>query len=171
MLAGKNQYGNTDNISISTDFFAEPKPRKKKADAGTSRAYTLTLLKNERPDLFEKVCAKELTANRAATGKDGNAAEVEARRKGDAGEVIQFLREQSVINDGLLDTDTNRTLHISEIHASPQWLWSALVKQMVESGWTVQVTRDKVGAFKEVADPPGRSGCKATKNQTADNFR
>ena len=61
--------------------------------------------------------------------------------------------EQSVINDGLLDTDTNRTLHLSEIHAAPNWLWSALVKQMIESGWTVQVTRDKVGAFKEVADP------------------
>ena len=91
---------------------------------------------------------------RAATGKDGNAAEVEARRKGDAGEVIQFLREQSVINDGLLDTDTNRTLHIAEIHAAPKWLWPALVRQMIESGWTVQVTRDKVGAFKEVADPP-----------------
>ena len=90
---------------------------------------------------------------RAATGKDGNAAEVEARRKGDAGEVIQFLREQSVINDGLLDTDTNRTLHIAEIHAAPHWLWVALVKQMIESGWTVQVTRDKTAAFKEVADP------------------
>lgn len=63
---GKNQYGNTDNISISTDFFAPAVPAKKKADAGTSRAYTLTRLKNERPDLFEKVCAKELTANRAA---------------------------------------------------------------------------------------------------------
>lgn len=112
----KSEKTKADNISISTDFFAPAVPAKKKADAGTSRAYTLTRLKNERPDLFEKVCAKELTANRAATGKDGGAAEVEARRKGDAGEVIQFLREQSVINDGLLDTDTNRTLHIAEIH-------------------------------------------------------
>ena len=46
-----------------------------------------------------------------------------------------------------------RYKHLYEIHAAPQWLWSALVKQMIESGWTVQVTRDKVGAFKEVADP------------------
>ena len=27
---------------------------------------------------------------------------------------------------------------LATIHAAPQWLWSALVKQMVESGWTVQ---------------------------------
>ena len=28
--------------------------------------------------------------------------------------------------------------NLAEIHAAPNWLWSALVKQMVESGWTVQ---------------------------------
>ena len=44
--------------------------------------------------------------------------------------------------------------NLAEIHVAPQWLWSALVKQMVESGWTVQVTRDKVGAFKDVGDVP-----------------
>ena len=53
-------------------------------------------------------------------------------------------------HDGLRDSWSQ----LSVIHAAPNWLWSALVKQMVESGWTVQVTRDKVGAFKEVADPP-----------------
>ena len=135
-IAGReeNQYGNTDNVSICSDLFAEPKPRKKKADAGTSRAYTLTRLKNERPDLFEKVCAKELTANRAATGKDGGAATKEGQIRGNAGEVLNFLMEQSAIDGILLDSETNRTLHLSEIHAAPNWLWSALVKQMVESG-------------------------------------
>ena len=135
-IAGReeNQYGNTDNISISTDFFAPAVPAKKKADAGTSRAYTLTRLKNERPDLFEKVCAKELTANRAATGKDGGAAEIEAKRRGDAGEVLQYLMEQSYHMERLLDPDTNLTRNLAEIHAAPQWLWTALVKQMVESG-------------------------------------
>jgi len=58
VVAGKggnngNQYtkaesGNADNISIATDLFTEPESRKKKADAGTSRAYTLCRLKNER---------------------------------------------------------------------------------------------------------------------------
>ena len=134
MLAGKNQYGKADNVSIATDLFAPAVPAKKKADAGTSRAYTLTRLKNERPDLFEKVCAKELTANRAATGKDGGAAEIEAKRRGDAGEVLQYLIEQSVDIATLLDPETNRTYHLAEIHAAPQWLWTALVKQMVESG-------------------------------------
>src|SRR5438105_605628 len=34
---------------------------------GTSRPYTLERLKNERPDLFERVKAKQLSANAAAT--------------------------------------------------------------------------------------------------------
>lgn len=37
-----------------------------KAKQGTSRSYTLNRLKRERPDLFEKVCAGELSANAAA---------------------------------------------------------------------------------------------------------
>ena len=135
-IAGReeNQYGNTDNISISTDFFAPAVPAKKKADTGNSRAYTLTRLKNERPDLFEKVCAKELTANRAATGKDGNVATKEGQIRGNAGEVLQYLIEQSYHMERLLDPDTNLTRNLSEIHAAPNWLWSALVKQMIESG-------------------------------------
>lgn len=44
--------------------------------------------------------------------------------------------------------------NLAEIHAAPHWLWSALVKQMIESGWTVQVTRDKTAAFKDIPDPP-----------------
>jgi len=63
---GNNQVGNNNNIIISTDLFTEPEPATKKSTQGTSRAYTLTRLKNERPDLFERVVAKELTANGAA---------------------------------------------------------------------------------------------------------
>ena len=37
--------------------------------------------------------------------------------------------------------------NLAEIHAAPQWLWSALVKAMLESGWTVQVTRDVESAL------------------------
>lgn len=43
---------------------------------------------------------------------------------------------------------------LAEIHAAPHWLWTALVKAMVESGWTVQVTRDKVKQYKDVDSPP-----------------
>ena len=67
-LTGNNQYGNTNNVSISTDLFVDPEPAKKKADAGTSRAYALTRLKKERPDLFDRVCAKELSANAEGVG-------------------------------------------------------------------------------------------------------
>lgn len=42
------------------------KPAAKKAVQGNSRAYTLTRLKKERPDLFESVAAGELSANAAA---------------------------------------------------------------------------------------------------------
>ena len=62
----QNAKTNADNISIRSDLLTVPEPTKEKADAGTSRAYTLVRLKNERPDLFSKVCAKELTANAAA---------------------------------------------------------------------------------------------------------
>jgi protein gp37/ParB-like chromosome segregation protein Spo0J len=44
--------------------------------------------------------------------------------------------------------------NLAEIHTAPRWLWAALVKVMIEDGWTVAVTRDKVGAFKDVAEPP-----------------
>ena len=60
----KSENIKADNISLDSDLFT--KPAKKKADAGTSRAYTLVRLKNERPDLFDRVVAKELTANAAA---------------------------------------------------------------------------------------------------------
>jgi hypothetical protein len=66
---GSNQHQkvvNADNVSIDQDLFPPPKPPKKKAVAGNSCDYTLVRLKNERPDLFERVVAKELTANRAA---------------------------------------------------------------------------------------------------------
>jgi hypothetical protein len=63
---GNNQYGNGDNVTISTDLFDKPEPSKPQAERGNSRAYALTRLKKERPDLFDRVAAKELTANRAA---------------------------------------------------------------------------------------------------------
>lgn len=67
---------------------------------------------------------------RAATGKDGKSAESESVRKGAAGEVLQYLIEQSCDIEGLLDPETNRTYHLAEIHAAPQWLWAALVRQI-----------------------------------------
>ena len=44
--------------------------------------------------------------------------------------------------------------NLAEIRSAPNWLWSALVKQMIESGWTVQVTRDKVASFKDCPAVP-----------------
>ncbi len=36
--------------------------------------------------------------------------------------------------------------NLAEIHAAPEWLWAALVGRMVEGGWTVAVTRERVAA-------------------------
>ena len=65
---GSNQYKevNNNNIIIDRDLFTEPESASKKSTQGTSRAYTLTRLKKERPDLFDRVAANELTANAAA---------------------------------------------------------------------------------------------------------
>jgi hypothetical protein len=62
----KSEEIKTDNISLDSDLFASPKPHKKKADAGNSRAYTLTRLESEHPDLFERVISGELSAHAAA---------------------------------------------------------------------------------------------------------
>lgn len=40
--------------------------------------------------------------------------------------------------------------NLAEIHAAPEWLWSALVNQMLADQWTVAKTREKVAAFKEI---------------------
>ncbi|MFZ4539419.1 hypothetical protein, partial [Propionivibrio sp.] len=48
-------------------------------------------------------------------GKRGDAAKSDARRIGDAGEVIVYLQSQSFHMETLLDPETNRTLHLCEI--------------------------------------------------------
>jgi len=53
MTAPKHLHADTDNVSI-------------KPGHGNSLAYTLDRLKRERPDLFDKVVAKEISANAAA---------------------------------------------------------------------------------------------------------
>lgn len=46
---------------------------------------------------------------------------------------------------------------IGEIHAAPDWLWTALVQQMIADGWTVVTTREKVSAFKDCPATPAWS--------------
>lgn len=42
--------------------------------------------------------------------------------------------------------------NLAEIHAAPEWLWPALVGQMIGDSWTVAVTRDKVKSVKSDLD-------------------
>lgn len=44
--------------------------------------------------------------------------------------------------------------NLAEIHAAPQWLWAAMVARMLEGQWTVATTRQTVGNYKGLADPP-----------------
>lgn len=52
-------------------------------------------------------------------------------------------------------TDQFRSL--SEIHAAPKWLWSALVSRMIADGWTVEATRKAVAGVKDAPEPPAWS--------------
>jgi ParB/RepB/Spo0J family partition protein len=52
------------------------------------------------------------------------------------------------------DVSTDSWRNMAAIHAAPEWLWPALVEKMVEDGWTVAATREKVGKCKAWAEPP-----------------
>ena len=62
----KSENIKSNNITLDSDLFTEPESESDKPKRGTGRAYTLARLKRERPDLFEKVAAKEMSANAAA---------------------------------------------------------------------------------------------------------
>ena len=64
--ASKNKETTDNNVISCSNHFTPPAKPKRNTRQGNSRAYTLVRLKNERPDLFAQVCAKELTANAAA---------------------------------------------------------------------------------------------------------
>jgi ParB/RepB/Spo0J family partition protein len=44
--------------------------------------------------------------------------------------------------------------NLAELHASPRWLWAALVAKMLADSWTVAVTREKVAKCKDWIAPP-----------------
>lgn len=54
-----------------------------------------------------------------------------------------------------------RTKHLAEIHSASSWLWPALAAELVARGWTVEATRGKVAALKEVPQPPEWSNAEA----------
>ena len=41
----------------------------------------------------------------------------------------------------------NRSKHLAEIHAAPEWLWIALGKQTIKDGWNAVLTNSKVAAM------------------------
>ena len=66
---------------------------------------------------------------------------------------VQAWRVWSVLhvqNEAIRDAWRNLTT----IASAPSWLHNALAKQMLESNWTVVVTRDKVKQYKDVDFPP-----------------
>ena len=59
-----------------------------------------------------------------------------------------------VMPHGITDPTSVDWRNLAEIHAAPQWLWTALVRQMIADSWTVATTREKTSAFKECPSPP-----------------
>lgn len=47
-----------------------------------------------------------------------------------------------------------RTKHLIEIHAAPQWLWQGLVAVPLAKGWTVELTKSAVRRVKDAVEPP-----------------
>jgi hypothetical protein len=47
------------------------------------------------------------------------------------------------------------TKHLAELHAAAEWLWPALVDNLLEGAWTVEISRALASRFKHVPDPPG----------------
>ena len=43
---------------------------------------------------------------------------------------------------------------VAEIHAAPQWLWSALVTKLLAEAWTVEKTREHVKRIQKLEAPP-----------------
>lgn len=86
----------------------------------------------------------------AATGKEGKAAEHDAKRAGDAGEVIAHLLEQSPNDGGLLDPDSNRRLHLCEIKQCSPEHWPMLAELLVEHEWSVKDCKAAVERVRNV---------------------
>jgi len=89
----------------------------------------------------------------ASTGKEGNAAETEGRRKGAVGEFLLWLEEQSVHVDGLLDPEVNLTRHLAAIHKTPSQYWQQLTELLIENEWSVKQTEEICKAIKDIEIP------------------
>jgi len=63
---------------------------------------------------------------------------------------FRVLAEGHVSHEDVRDSWRN----LAEIHAAPEWLWGALVEEMVSDAWTVQKTRERVSQCKEWKAPP-----------------
>ena len=80
----------------------------------------------------------------AATGKSEGAAKNDGQRSGDAGEVIAHIIEQSPDIGRLLNPETNRRYHLSEIKQAPASTWQLLTGLLVENTWSVKDTKAAV---------------------------
>src|SRR5262249_254679 len=46
---------------------------------------------------------------------------------------------------------------LDAIHPAPQWLWAALVKELLKETWTVEETRSRIKPFAKLEPPPAWS--------------
>lgn len=103
----------------------------------------LYVYRNAVKDSKKGLSRTALTA--AATGKTGNAAELEGRRMASAGEVLA----QSVHVDGL-QPDSNLTRHLATISALPPEQHAPMLALLLEHGWSVKDTQAAVERVQSV---------------------
>jgi site-specific DNA-methyltransferase (adenine-specific) len=89
----------------------------------------------------------------ASTGKEGQSASLEAKRKGDVGEFLLRLEAESFNVERLLDPEVNLTSHLYAIHKAPEQYWQQLTELLIEKEWSVKQTETIVNAIKEVDIP------------------
>ena len=106
----------------------------------------------DRSTLARKLMAWRVMAvcHMAHTSKATDALMAHRYGDGDEGEIYRHSGAAA----GLIEDARECWRNLAEIHGAKQWLWTALVNAMIEGSWTVQTTRDKVGAFKEAVEPP-----------------
>jgi signal recognition particle GTPase len=83
----------------------------------------------------------------------GDAAKVEAMRKGNVGEFLLWMEEQSVLEDTLLNPEVNLTKHLAAIYRCPSQYWQQLTELLIEKDWSVKQTELIVSAIKDIDIP------------------
>jgi hypothetical protein len=82
-----------------------------------------------------------------------------AAKVGKAVTTMQSRWEAAAVAERVITDISNNDLQerwsaLAAIHPAKEWLWSALVTQLLAEGWTVDVTRRRIKPFQKLNAPP-----------------